>query len=352
MVSIDKTIYLGTRVLFSLCMGTLHITALLYSVESLPSRHRLHPYFLHSIAQSFSLILIPMILEQSPFSDVLNIWSSLSTSIAVILALVFLIGVIFPEPPLSRKARGANHVQSKWSLIPLETEDVVEPEPHFAHYTDMFYSGGKVSGCILLILYFSTSLLTTNILLSFPILYDAGSACLADVTDPPPRPCMGEIVTLNNAMVILGCALVGVVLGYISVQRYGRKNSLRGPAALRVVVIISLVLCSTTNFLYGQLGAIVAFTYIFIFSIDIYTLELYATRSRGASFGLLQGMRLLGAAVAFLINMGVNAYVQTELKLSVVTVVGSLVFGTTLGLRKETYTMALNIGHATVDIGL
>ena len=150
----------------------------------------------------------------------------------------------------------------------------------------------------------------------------------------------------------LGSSLLGSGLGFLFVQRYGRKNSYRGPAAFRVIATISMVLCGGQNLMLAQCGLVVLLSSVMEFTLELYSVELYAVRSRGTAAGLLLGVKTFGVASMFLANPLLLHHVSPDLKFSVITVLGSLMFGAALGLRKDTRVMSLNIDQATLDIGL
>ena len=341
------------RSMSSLTMGALYTTTLLYTIETCPVQHRLHVYLLHTLAQNIATTVIPLVIQNSPMDSSGGIWHVIPTVTTIILALGAMIGILFPEPSQSSKIRVNSRVnfQSKFSVMQLDNEDPIEAEPKFAWYSDMFYNGGKVVAILLMLLFLIGGFLTTSVMLTFPIVHDVGGACSA--SSHLPRPCApSPTVTMNQMFTVFGCSFIGSLLGYIFVQRYGRKNSFRGPAAFRVIAVISMVLCSSNDFMLSQAGLIVVFTSIMNFTLDLYCLEVFAIRSRATSFGLLHGLKLLGIASAFLVNPTVLNNFSSTLRFSVYTIVGTLMFGCSLGLRKDTFVMALNIGEATVDIGL
>ena len=326
---------------------------MLYSVECIPQQYRLNGYLLYSLSRNIAFTLLPLILERSPFSGDTNSWRNISVAAVVIYILGIIVGVLFSEPYQSAKVRersdGTTVSQSKYAVLTIKNDDIIEPEPMFGLHADMFYEGGKVVAALLIILFYFGSFLTTVINLSFPMLSTSGSSCTFLVD---PIPCKTKTITINQMMTTLGTSLFASTIGYIFIQRYGRKNTYRGPCALRVGVVISMVLCAGTNFLLAQIGAVVIFSTIMEFTLNIYSLELYSIRSRATALGLLTAFNTLGILTAFFIDPFLLKHVEPNLKFSVLTVLGSLVFGSSLGLRKDTHYMAININDATLDIGL
>lgn len=356
MISMETILFIVARGLSSLIMGALYITTLLYTIETCPAKHRLHSYLLHYLAQNAATTIIPLVMKRSPFDGTTSVWPTVSNSVVVLLALGVIVGIMYPEPTQSSKIRPGtgSKFQSKFSIIHLENEDEIHPEPSFALYTDMFYKGGKVVGSLLILLFFIGGLIAASLYLTFPIIHNSDGTC--NKSEQYPKPCMEgdvtDVTTIDEMVTVFGCSIFGSILAYISVQRYGRKNSYRAPAAFRVVVVVSMVICSTHRLMLSQCGLIVLFTNVMDFTLDLYCLELYAARSRATSYGLLRGLKLFGAAVAFLINPFVLMYVAPDLLFSVITVVGTILFGCSLGLRKDTFIMAINIEDSTVDVGL
>ena len=336
----------------SLVVGALYTVTMLYSVECIPQQYRLNSYLLYSLSRNIAFTLLPLILERSPFNGDTNSWRNISVAAVVIYILGIIVGVLFGEPYQSAKVRertdGKSVWQSKYAVFSIKNDDIIEPEPMFGLYVDMFFAGGKVVAALLIILFYFGSLLTTVINLSFPMLSTSGSSC-SFLVDP--IPCTTPI-TVNQMMTTLGTSLFASTVGYIFIQRYGRKNTYRGPCALRVGVVICMVLCAGTNFLLAQIGAIVVFSTIMEFTLNVYSLELYSIRSRATALGLLTAFNTLGILTAFFIDPFLLKHVEPNLKFSVLTVLGSLVFGSSLGLRKDTHYMAININDATLDIGL
>jgi len=358
MISMETTLFIVARGLSSLTMGVLYITTLLYTIETCPVKHRLHCYFLH-FAQNAATTIVPLIMSNSPVDGTTNIWPAVSNSVVVLLVLGVIVGILYPEPSQSSKIRantGAKF-QNRFSVMQLENDDEIHAEPEFAMYTDMFYKGGKVVGCLLILLFFIGGLTSTSLYLSFPIIYNSDGVCTGN--EQYPKPCMEEtatyashVTTMDQLVTVFGCSILGSVLAYIAVQRYGRKNSYRAPAAFRVVVIVSMVMCGSHRLMLSQLGLLVLFTNTMDFTLDLYCLELYAARSRATSFGLLKGLKFFGTAVALSINPFLLTYVPPDLLWSIYTVVGTILFGCSLGLRKDTFIMAINIEESTIDVGL
>ena len=361
LIYLNTTLLIVARGVSSFISGALYITTLLYTIEMCPANHRLHSYLLHYLAQNAATTLLPHIMKRSPFDGTTNVWPTVSNCTIVLLALGVIVGIMFPEPSQSSKIRantGAKF-QNRFSIIQLENDDEIHSEPSFALYSDMFYKGGKVVGSLLILLFFIGGLITALLYLTFPMIYNSDGACsMAGLNHA--KPCMDlvddnhnpVVTTLDQMTTVMGCSIFGSLLAYISVQRYGRKNSYRAPAAFRVIVVVSMVICSTHRLMLSQAGLIVLFTSTMDFTLDLYSLELYAARSRATSFGLLRGLKLLGAGVAFLINPYILMYAPPDLVFSVITVVGSILFGCSLGLRKDTFIMAINIEQSTIDVGL
>ena len=353
-VSLDTILFITIRCISSVTMGVLYITTLLYTIETCPSQHRLHIYLLHTFAQNAATTLIPLVIQNSPMDSTTGgTWDVVPTMTVIVLALGIVIGSLFPEPSQSAKIRlnSTVNIQSKFSVMQLDNDDAIEPEAAYGRYSDMFYKGGKVTAILLLLLFLIGGFITTSLYLTYPIIQNVSGACAASFNFP--RPCVPiSVVTMKEMLTVFGCSILGSLLGYIFVQRYGRKNSFRGPAALRVIATISMVLCGQHNFMLSQAGFIVLFTAIMNFTLDLYCLELSSIRSRATSFGLLNGFKLFGIATAFLINPTVLQQFSPNLRFSAYTVIGTLLFGCSLGLRKDTFVMALNIGEATIDIGM
>ncbi|XP_063681661.1 uncharacterized protein LOC134816650 [Bolinopsis microptera] len=359
MISMETTLFIVARGLSSLIMGVLYITTLLYTIETCPAKHRLHSYFLHFLAQNAATTIVPLIISNSPVDGTTNIWPAVSNSVVVLLALGVIVGILYPEPSQSSKIRAntGSKFQNRFSVMQLENDDEIHAEPEFAMYTDMFYKGGKVVGCLLILLFFIGGLTSTSLYLSFPIIYNSNGVCTAN--EQYSKPCMEEtasyathVTSIDELVTVFGCSILGSVLAYIAVQRYGRKNSYRAPAAFRVVVIVSMVMCGSHRLMLSQVGLLVLFTNTMDFTLDLYCLELFAARSRATSFGLLKGLKFFGTAIAFLINPFILTYVPPDLLWSIYTVVGTILFGCSLGLRKDTFIMAINIEESTIDVGL
>ena len=360
MISMETTLFIVARGLSSLTMGVLYITTLLYTIETCPVKHRLHSFFLHYLAQNAATTIVPLIMNNSLVGGTTNIWPAVSNSVVVLLVLGVIVGILYPEPSQSSKIRAntGSKLHNKFSVIKLDiNDDEIHAEPEFAMYTDMFYKGGKVVGCLLILLFFIGGLTSTSLYLSFPIIYNSNGVCTGN--EQYPKPCMEEtatyashVTTIDELVKVFGCSILGSVLAYITVQRYGRKDGIRAPTAFRVVVIVSMVICGSHRLMLSQVGLLVLFTNTMDFTLDLYCLELYAARSRATSFGLLRGLKYFGSAIAFFINPFVLTYVPPDLLWSIYTVVGAILFGCSLGLRKQTYFMAINIEESTIDVGL
>jgi hypothetical protein len=356
MISMETILFIVARGLSSLIMGALYITTLLYTIETCPAKHRLHSYLLHNLAQNAATTIIPLIIRRSPFNGTTNVWPTVSNCTVVLLTLGVIVGIMYPEPSQSSKIRSGtgSKFQDKFSIISLENDDEIHSEPSFALYTDMFYKGGKVVGTLLVLLFFVGGLISASLYLTFPIIHNSDGTC--NKSEQYPKPCMegnvADQTTIDEMVTVFCCSVFGSLLAYVSVQRYGRKNSYRAPAAFRVVVVVSMVICASHRLMLSQAGLIVLFTNIMDFTLDLYCLELFAARSRATSFGLLRGLKLFGAGIALLINPFVLMYVAPDLLFSVITVVGTILFGFSLGLRKDTFIMAINIEDSTVDVGL
>lgn len=355
MVTTESRQFVIARCASSLLMGVLYITTLLYTIETCPAKHRLHSYLLHYLAQNAATTVLPLAITKSFEGQGPLVWRPLPTTTVVLLALGVIVGIMYPEPSQSSKIRSSTAFQNKFSLMELENDDEIHQEPSFAHYSDMFYKGGKVVGSLLILLFFIGGLIAVSLYQTFPVVYNCNNTCSKTVHLP--KPCMnesgsGQVTTVDDMVTVFGCSIFGSILAYISVQRYGRKNSYRAPAALRVVVVVSMVMCSSHRFMLSQAGLVVLFTNIMDFTLDLYCVELYAARSRATAYGLLRGLKFLGAATAFFINPYVLQYVPPQLLFSVITVIGTILFGCSLGLRKDTFVMAINIEDSTVDVGL
>jgi len=358
LMSMNAILYVVTRTLTSLIMGIIYLVSALFVTESVPLAHRLNALLVYFLIRQFSYALYPLIVDKSPFDADTYSWKTVTTVTIVIAICGIVIGFVFPEPAQSEMIRREacptkNNMCMKYKLINLDKAELagIKSEHTFGSYLDMFYSGGKVAASLLLVIYFVSGLLNSALYFSMPIAAEI-SACGEDLKMA--KPCNEENVDIPDSKmlgVMIG-SFIGVIMAYICAQRYGRKNTMRGPAAFRVIVTISLVLCVAQKFMLAQLGLIMVLTAMMEFTAEIYAIELYAIRSRGTAFGLLLGLRTFGIACYMLLSPLVSNFLSVDLKMALLTILGTLVFGCSLGLRKDTFFMSLNIEDAIVDVGL